>query len=63
MPLKSTLTYLHDPVIPHKKADLLVMSKRLKIAAVSLKRERVCARAMERALMHSGSQEVVLVQW
>lgn len=36
MSLKPTRAYLRDPVTPHKKADPLVMSKRLKIAAVSL---------------------------
>lgn len=32
-------TYLHDPVTPHKKADPLIMSKRLRLAAVSLKKK------------------------
>lgn len=36
-------TYLHDPVTPHKKADPLIMSKRLRIAAVSLKKTEYMA--------------------
>lgn len=57
-------TYLHDPVTPHKKADPLIMSKRLRLAAVSLKKKRsIWQRETLWVLMHSGSQEVVVVQW
>lgn len=59
MSLKSVCTYLHGPVTPHKKADPLVMSKRFKIAAVSLKKQKKVYTTEIWVLMHSGSQEVV----